>query len=857
MKSKFSKLFLILFSFLNISFLLIWQVPSISASAMIVTANNDSRVDDGICSLHEAIINANNDDQSGSPDCPAGSGEDTLYLSSDVQLTNWFTYISQQGAIGLPYITSNIIIEGSGFTISRSSSEPFRFFWIEVGASLRLSNTNLVGGQASPAFSPTGAIRGGGGIVNYGQLEVIGGSISNNSTNTSDADGGAILSIRGTVIMQDCEVHDNFTSEYASDGGAIGISDGTINIQSCVFSNNKASDDPVSTMTTGSGGAIYANGGDVTIDNSFFFQNQSTHGGGGAIFSSGNLTITNSTFASNQTREAGGAIYAYTDNLVITNTTISGNTALTASGGGLYINGTTATITHNTIVNNVAWGTSAGMDVHNINMLLANNLIAENYLESGTRVNCRYAIFISVVNSRNNLSNDTSCGNGFGTVTPNIDYRSTLADNGGDTMTHALLIGSVAIDTANGGDCPLLDQRHVSRGFDGNGIVNDPAVDDCDIGAYEYSEGIEPTEEVTPEITPEVTPEGTPEVTPEITPEITPEVTPEITPEVTPEITPEITPETTPEVTPEGTPEVTPEITPEVTPEITPEITPEVTPEITPEVTPEVTPEITPEVTPEVTPEATDEPDSVTICHVAGLADDPANYVILELSIEALNGHFDNNGTVLAGHEGDFIIESAEDEARCGVEVTEVPTEPVVTDEPEDTDTDNEAPANNAGNAPNIEVFDPAISKIGFLLPGQVGVTSERLEWIVTVSNAGNISGQNVVVTDTLVTALRVDSVDAPGAAVSINGQTVTVTYPVLNPGETRQFSIFTTVLAGVEVSNTACVAASNQATIECAEGNAIAQLPHTGETPYWRQWLWLLLLPFAGILFVRRKFAR
>jgi hypothetical protein len=37
---------------------------------------------DGSCTLREAIINANNDDQSGSTDCPAGSGADTITFSN-------------------------------------------------------------------------------------------------------------------------------------------------------------------------------------------------------------------------------------------------------------------------------------------------------------------------------------------------------------------------------------------------------------------------------------------------------------------------------------------------------------------------------------------------------------------------------------------------------------------------------------------------------------------------------------------------------------------------------------------------------------------------------------------------------
>ncbi|MGB7341463.1 MAG: hypothetical protein WBC91_21380, partial [Phototrophicaceae bacterium] len=264
------------------------------------------------------------------------------------------------------------------------------------------------------------------------------------------------------------------------------------------------------------------------------------------------------------------------------------------------------------------------------------------------------------------------------------------------------------------------------------------------------------------------------------------------TPEITPELTPEITPEVTPEVTPEITPEVTPEITPEVTPEITPEVTPEITPEVTPEITPEVTPEVTPEITPEVTPEITPE-------------------VTPEITPE--------------------VTPDATEEA------------------PENANAEQE------GVEPAINVFDPAISKIGFLNVGEVGVTGESLEWIVTVSNVGTVVGQNVVVTDTLIPALRVDNVVAPGGNIVISGQTVTVTYPTLNVGETAQFSIFTTVLDGVEVNNTACVNAANQGDEECmTSGSPISTLPETGETPFWRNMLWLIVTLSAGILVALRR---
>ena len=50
----------------------------------------------------------------------------------------------------------------------------------------------------------------------------------------------------------------------------------------------------------------------------------------------------------------------------------------------------------------------------------------------------------------------------------------SLADNGGDTATHALMAGSPAIDAADSASCPAIDQR---------GVARDAA---CDVGSYEF-----------------------------------------------------------------------------------------------------------------------------------------------------------------------------------------------------------------------------------------------------------------------------------------------------------------------------------------------------------------------------------
>jgi len=167
------------------------------------------------------------------------------------------------------------------------------------------------------------------------------------------------------------------------------------------------------------------------------------------------------------------------------------------------------------------------------------------------------------------------------------------------------------------------------------------------------------------------------------------------------------------------------------------------------------------------------------------------------------------------------------------------------------------APTPNNQVAPQIDVFDPAISKIGLLLPGQLGIIGERLLWEITVTNPSSVVGTGVIFTDTLRPELQVNNVTTSRGTGSISGQTVTVNIGTVNPGDVINITIDTTVLqSNITVDNTACVTSDSGIT-KCVTSNSIqttliTELPATGEQPWWRNWLiGIVVLSVFGVAMV------
>jgi hypothetical protein len=153
---------------------------------------------------------------------------------------------------------------------------------------------------------------------------------------------------------------------------------------------------------------------------------------------------------------------------------------------------------------------------------------------------------------------------------------------------------------------------------------------------------------------------------------------------------------------------------------------------------------------------------------------------------------------------------------------------------------------------PAISIFDPGFSKIGFLQPGQLGVNGEQIQWFITVTNTGAITGNNIVVTDTLRSELRIDNVTTSQGTSSTNGQTVTFNIGTLAPGARVQIVVTTTVLrGGAEVTNDATLTADNLPNgSKTVTARVVTALPNTGESPWsaFRPLLFLLLALAAAV---------
>ena len=227
------------------------------------------------------------------------------------------------------------------------------------------------------------------------------------------------------------------------------------------------------------GGGIY-NGGGATLNliDSSVTSNQAAWDGGGVYsFFNTTTTIIRSTISGNVSNNVGGGIRSL-GNMTITNSTLSGNESTGWHGGAIFHTDGAMEILNSTIANNIgpSYAPSAvfigSFNAAIPSLTLTNTIITGNHWYACEQ---HAAGTVSLTSGGHNLVQDYSCSPVASDLILGDAQISSLANNGGPTLTHALLPGSQAIDAADDTVCPATDQRGISR----------PQGIHCDIGSYE------------------------------------------------------------------------------------------------------------------------------------------------------------------------------------------------------------------------------------------------------------------------------------------------------------------------------------------------------------------------------------
>jgi CSLREA domain-containing protein/uncharacterized repeat protein (TIGR01451 family) len=357
---------------------------SASAATIVVSTIADTIASDGECSLREAIINANNGDQSGSTDCASGSaGADLIVFDAGLA-----GQTLQLGGSQLPVIISSMHIEGP------VAGEPDQLL-LDADGQSRL-------------FEISGTV-----TVHIQDLTLSGGH-----TTAPNAQGGAVRVVDGaSLTLERMIISGNTTERSGGHGGGVYVADGKLEIIDSRISGNRAM------VLVSNGGGIAAYNSEVSVVRSLIHDNESVHSSGGGMFVDGGpLSLVNSTISGNKASSTGGLMFRGSD-AVLLHSTLAFNLAGTGTGvQDVFV---------------------SGQSDSPATLALNYSLI----VQSEDRQTChRLTNAHTTLTAEGSLSTHSSC-TGVATPLELIRLGS-LADNGGYTRSHGLGLGSVAIDAA-------------------------------------------------------------------------------------------------------------------------------------------------------------------------------------------------------------------------------------------------------------------------------------------------------------------------------------------------------------------------------------------------------------------------
>lgn len=397
-------------------------IPSGDALAATIAVDAGAVDDDnssGNCSLVEAVRAANTD--SAVDACTAGDGADTLVLPPD----SMFTFEeANDGASALPLISSELTVQGNGAVIERSDAGGTPYF--------RLLHV------------------GGSGMVNMTAVTLQNGLLS-----SSGPAGGALLN-EGSLELNEVTISDN----VAIDGAGIHNA-GSLEL-------NRSS------LTDHWGGAALHNESGTAIVNESAIYANFGHGGGG-INNNASLVLNQSTVSGNVSNGSGGGIKT-SGSLTLNHSTVTSNWAdykatKVFPGGGIDASGSSSLTLNHSIISGNSGASFGGQDIHTNGTVNADsfNLFGSDSVTTSSSIS-GFAPGPTDLTATSDGTHPTPFG----------DICGFLANNGGPTLTRALVAGSPAIDAGDPGFTPPPDHDQRGPGF---ARVVGTAVD---IGAYEY-----------------------------------------------------------------------------------------------------------------------------------------------------------------------------------------------------------------------------------------------------------------------------------------------------------------------------------------------------------------------------------
>ena len=399
-------------------------LPSGSVDAGVVSTTADS----GPGSLRQAILDATPDE--------------TITFASDLIGQ---TVVLTSGEL---VVDKGLVIQGPSATqLAISGGHVSRVFRVDPyssGISVMISGLTIKDGNGADLLA-------GGGVYNSGVLTLDECVISGNSVNWADSWGQSFFAYGGGIF-----------------------NDGALTLNRCTVKDNQ-----------------------VTADEAWAM------GGGGGILNylEAALTVNDSTLSGNTVAGCyaeGGAIMDFFGTVTLNNCTISGNTATgsaVAYGGGLD-NAGSMVLNNCTVCENLAIAPRAagGGSGRNGPLKLNNCIVARNSAAYGADLSPDSDAYGPAIagNGRNLVGVADGVSGLQGTeivgtaATPADPVVGPLKDNGGITMTHALLAGSPAINAGSNSEAASLANDQRGEGFQriaGGGV---------DLGAFEVQTACEP-----------------------------------------------------------------------------------------------------------------------------------------------------------------------------------------------------------------------------------------------------------------------------------------------------------------------------------------------------------------------------